>query len=248
VLLAGQGEGHVRLALERLKRRFGVEIDTEQPKTPYRETIQRGATQRSRHKKQSGGHGQFADVTVEIRPLPRGSGFVFSQRVVGGAVPKQWIPAVEQGVRDGLERGGLGFPVTDLEVTLVDGQTHSVDSSEMAFRMAGRLAMDEGLSGCGSILLEPIEKLVVYSPSPSASNVTSALTARRGQILGLSPREDWCGWERIEAYLPQSERQGLIAELRGLTQGLGAFEADFDHMAELSGRLAAEASQGGARP
>ena len=248
VLLAGQGEGHVRLALERLKRRFGVEIDTEQPKTAYRETIERGATQRSRHKKQSGGHGQFADVTVEIRPLPRGSGFVFTQRVVGGAVPKQWIPAVEQGVRDGLEKGQLGFPVTDLEVTLVDGQTHSVDSSEMAFRLAGRLAMEEGLASCGAILLEPIEKLTVYSPSPSASNVTSALTARRGQILGLSPREDWRGWERIEAYLPQSERQGLIAELRGLTQGLGAFEADFDHLAELSGRLAAEASQGaGAR-
>ena len=243
MLLAGQGEGHVRLALERLKRRFGVEIDTEQPKTPYRETIQRGTTQRSRHKKQSGGHGQFADVTVEIRPLPRGSGFVFSQRVVGGAVPKQWIPAVEQGVRDGLEKGQLGFPVTDLEVTLTDGQTHSVDSSEMAFRMAGRLAMEEGMASCGAILLEPIEKLTVYSPSPSASNVTSALTSRRGQILGLAPREDWRGWERIEAYLPQSERQGLIAELRGLTQGLGAFEADFDHMAELTGRLATEASQ-----
>jgi elongation factor G len=243
MLLAGQGEGHVRLALERMKRRFGVEIDTANPKTPYRETIQKGTTTRARHKKQSGGHGQFADVTVEIRPLPRGSGFVFSQRVVGGSVPKQWIPAVEQGVRDGLEKGPLGFPVTDLEVTLVEGQTHSVDSSEMAFRLAGRLAIEDGLAACGSILLEPIEKLTVYSPSPSASNVTSALTARRGQILGLGPREDWRGWERIEAYLPQSERQHLIAEIRGLTQGLGAFEADFDHMAELTGRLAAEASQ-----
>jgi elongation factor G len=243
MLLAGQGEGHVRLALERMKRRFGVEIDTANPKTPYRETIQKGTTTRARHKKQSGGHGQFADVTIDIRPLPRGSGFVFSQRVVGGSVPKQWIPAVEQGVRDGLEKGPLGFPVTDLEVTLVEGQTHSVDSSEMAFRLAGRLAIEDGLAACGSILLEPIEKLTVYSPSPSASNVTSALTARRGQILGLGPREDWRGWERIEAYLPQSERQDLIAEIRGLTQGLGAFEADFDHMAELTGRLAAEASQ-----
>ncbi|HVI34114.1 elongation factor G [Phenylobacterium sp.] len=243
VLLAGQGEGHVRLALERLKRRFGVEIDTQDPKTPYRETIQRGATHRARHKKQSGGHGQFADVTIEIRPLPRGSGFVFQSKVVGGAVPRQWVPAVEQGVRDGLEKGPLGFPVTDLEVTLTDGQTHSVDSSEMAFRIAGRMAIEEGLKACGSILLEPIEKLTVYSPSPSASNVTSALTARRGQILGLAPREDWRGWERIDAYLPQSERQHLIAELRGLTQGLGAFEADFDHMSELTGRLAEEASQ-----
>jgi elongation factor G len=244
VLLAGQGEGHVRLALERLQRRFGVEIDTEQPKTPYRETVQRAVTQKARHKKQSGGHGQFADVTIEMKPLPRGSGFVFDQRIVGGAVPKQWIPAVEAGVRDGLAKGPLGFPVTDLEVVLVDGQTHSVDSSEMAFRIAGRLAIEEALKASGTILLEPIEKLTVYSPSPSASNVTSALTARRGQILGLGPREDWRGWERIEAYLPQSERQQLIAELRGLTQGLGAFEADFDHMAELTGRLAAAASQG----
>ena len=244
VLLAGQGEGHVRLALERLKRRFGVEIDTEQPKTAYRETLQRALTQRSRHKKQSGGHGQFADITIEVKPLPRGSGLVFQQRVVGGAVPKQWIPAVEAGVRDGLVKGPLGYPVTDLEVTLVDGQTHSVDSSEMAFRTVGRLAIEDALKASGTILLEPIEKLTVYSPSPAASNVTSALTARRGQILGLGPREDWRGWERIEAYLPQSERQQLIAELRGLTQGLGAFEADFDHMAELTGRQAAAASHG----
>jgi elongation factor G len=248
MLLAGQGEGHVRLALERLKRRFGLDIDTDPPKTAYRETIQRGTTTRARHKKQSGGHGQFADVTVEIRPLPRGSGFVFTQRVVGGAVPKQWIPAVEQGVRDGLEKGPMGFPVTDLEVTLTDGQTHAVDSSEMAFRMAGRLAIEDGLKACGSVLLEPIEKLTVFSPSPAASNVTSALTARRGQILGLGPREDWRGWERIEAYLPQSERQQLINELRGLTQGLGAFEADFDHMSELTGRLAEEASQAAKQP
>ena len=247
VLLSGQGEGHVRLSLERLKRRFGVDIDTLQPRTPYRETIARGVQQRSRHKKQSGGHGQFADITIEVRPLPRGSGFVFNSKVVGGAVPKQWIPAVETGVRDGLAKGPKGFPVTDLEVTLLDGQTHSVDSSEMAFRTVGRLAIEEALASTGSVLLEPIEKLTVYSPSPSASNVTSALTARRGQILGLGPREDWRGWERIEAYLPQSERQGLIAELRGLTQGLGAFEADFDHMSELHGRLADEAAEG-ARP
>lgn len=248
MLLAGQGDGHVRLAVERLKRRFGVEIDTREPRTPYRESIQKAATQRSRHKKQSGGHGQFADVTIEVRPLPRGSGFVFQSRIVGGVVPKQWVPAVEVGVRDGLERGPLGFPVTDLEVTLTDGQTHAVDSSEMAFRIAGRMAIDEALAASGTILLEPIEKLTVYSPTPSASNVTSALTARRGQILGLAPREDWKGWERIEAYLPQSERQHLINELRGLTQGLGAFEADFDHMSELTGRLAEEASQNARQP
>jgi len=243
MVLWGQGEMHLRVALERLARKYGIAAETHARHIPYKETIRRAAEVRGRHKKQSGGHGQFADVTIEIRPLPRGSGFVFQSRIVGGAVPKQWVPAVEQGVRDGLEKGPLGFPVTDLEVTLTDGQTHSVDSSEMAFRIAGRLAIEEGLKACGSILLEPIEKLTVYSPSPSASNVTSALTARRGQILGLAPREDWRGWERIDAYLPQSERQHLIAELRGLTQGLGAFEADFDHMSELTGRLAEEASQ-----
>jgi elongation factor G len=181
-------------------------------------------------------------VTVEIKPLSRGSGFAFTPKITGGVVPKQWIPAVEQGARDGLARGPLGFPVVDLEVTLVDGSHHSVDSSEMAFRQAGRLAIEEGLRGCGSVLLEPIERLVVFAPSTSLSNITSALSSRRGQILGFGPREGWPGWERIEAYLPQSERHDLIAEIRSITQGLGTFEWDFDHMAELTGRLAEEVS------
>ena len=241
MLLAGQGEGHVRLALERLKRRYGLEVTTDRPRTPYRETIVKPAVQHSRHKKQTGGHGQFGDVTVEIRPLPRGEGFMFGQKITGGAVPKQWIPAVEQGVRDGLARGPLGFPVTDVEVVLVDGAHHSVDSSEMAFRAAGRLAIEEGLRACGSVLLEPVDRLAIDAPSTALSNVTSAISARRGQILGFAPREGWPGWERIEVYLPRSERHDLIAELRAITQGLGAFEADFDHMAELRGRLAAEA-------
>lgn len=243
VLLAGQGDGHVRLALDRLKRRFGVEIATEKARTPYRETILRPVTQHSRHKKQTGGHGQFGDVTVEIRPLPRGEGVVFSQRVTGGAVPRQWIPAVELGVRDGLACGPLGYPVTDVEITLIDGAHHSVDSSEMAFRAAGRLAMEEGLKACGSILLEPVDRLEVVAPSGALSNVTAALSARRGQILGLSPREGWPGWEKIEAYLPRAERHDLIAEIRSLTQGLGGFEAGFDHMSELTGRPATEAAR-----
>ena len=242
VLVSGQGDGHVRLALERLKRRFGVEITTVAPLTPYRETIRAGTSQRGRHKKQTGGHGQFADVTIEIKPRPRGGGFGFASKITGGAVPRQWIPAVEQGVGDGLAKGPLGFPVVDLEVTLLDGAFHSVDSSEMAFRIAGRMAIEEGLRKCGSILLEPIDKLEVFAPASAMSNVTSALSARRGQILGFGPRPGWSGWETIEAYLPQSERNGLIAELRSLTQGLGAFEARFDHMAELGGRLAEEVS------
>ncbi|MEO8812242.1 MAG: elongation factor G [Caulobacteraceae bacterium] len=240
VLIMGQGEGHVRLALERMQRRFGVEITTAKPVTPYRETIRSSVNQRGRHKKQTGGHGQFADVTVEIRPRARGEGFAFVSKITGGAVPRQWIPAVEQGLRDGLAKGPLGFQVVDVEALLLDGGFHAVDSSEMAFRIAGRLAMEEALAKAHAYLLEPIDKLVVFAPSTAIANINSALSSRRGQILGFGPRAGWAGWEAIDAYLPQSERYGLIAEIRSLTQGLGVFEAAFDHMADLTGRLADE--------
>ncbi|HEY2178590.1 MAG TPA: elongation factor G [Caulobacteraceae bacterium] len=243
ILVAGQGEGHVRLAIERLKRRYGVDVNVEPPRTPYRETISSAATQRGRHKKQTGGHGQFADVTIEIKPKPRGSGFTFTSKITGGAVPRQWIPAVEQGVKDGLAKGPLGFPVVDLEVILLDGSFHPVDSSEMAFRIAGRITIDEGLQKCGPKLLEPIDRLGVFVPTSAMSSVNSALSSRRGQILGFGPRDGWPGWERIEANLPHSELHDLIAELRSLSQGLGAYEAEFDHMAELTGRLAQEVSK-----
>ena len=240
MLLCGQGEGHVRLALERLKRRYGVDIAAADPVVPYRETIRSGAQKAARHKKQSGGHGQFADVKIEIKPRERGEGFAFVNKITGGVIPKQWIPAVELGVRDGLVKGPLGFPVVDLEVTLFDGGFHAVDSSEMAFRIAGKLAIDEGLKACGSRLLEPIERLKVFAPSSAIAHINAALSARRGQILGFGPRDGWPGWDVIEAYLPQSERHDLIAEIRSLTQGLGSFETTFDHLAELTGRAADE--------
>jgi elongation factor G len=239
-LITGQGEGHLTVTLERLRRRFGVEVGTRRPKVSYRESIRKAVTQRGRHKKQTGGHGQFGDVVLEIKPLPRGEGFVFHQKITGGVVPKQWIPAVEQGVRDAMEKGPLGFPVTDVEVTLTDGSYHSVDSSEMAFRQAGRLAMTEALAAAQPYMLEPIERLALVAPSASTSKITQAISARRGQILGFQPREGWAGWDEIDACLPRQERLELIAELRGLTQGLGAFLHSFDHMAELSSRLAEE--------
>ncbi|HXV01221.1 MAG TPA: elongation factor G [Caulobacteraceae bacterium] len=245
ILVAGQGEGHVRLAIERLKRRYNVDVNVEPPRTPYRETISSSATQRGRHKKQTGGHGQFADVSIEIKPKPRGSGFTFTSKITGGAVPRQWVPAVEQGVKDGMAKGPLGFPVVDLEVILLDGSFHPVDSSEMAFRIAGRIAIDEGLQKCGPKLLEPIDRLGVFVPTSAMSSVNSALSSRRGHILGFGPRDGWPGWERIEANLPHSELHDLIAEVRSLSQGLGAYEAEFDHMAELTGRLAQEVSKGG---
>jgi elongation factor G len=244
VLLKGQGEGHLRAALDRLKRRYGLDVSTIKPKTPYRETIKKGVTIRGRHKKQTGGHGQFGDVVVEIKPLPRGEGFQFSDRITGGVVPKQWIPAVEQGVRDALEHGPLGFPVVDVAVVLTDGSFHPVDSSEFAFRAAGRLAMHEGLPQCQPVLLEPIEKLTIHAPSATTSKINSLVSARRGQILGFDSRDGWPGWDRIEVYLPQAERADLIVELRSLTQGLATYEAEYDHMTELSGRLADEVAKG----
>ncbi len=238
ILIEGQGEPHLQIALERLRRRFSLEVATSRPIVGYRETIRKSVTQRGRHKKQTGGHGQFADVLVELKPAARGAGFSFSQRITGGAVPKQWIPAVEQGLREALERGPLGFAVTDLEAVLIDGGFHSVDSSEMAFRAAGRLAMNEGLRSCAPYLLEPIELLRISAPSASTPKITAAVAARRGQILGFDPLPGWTGWDEIQAYMPEYHRQDFIAELRGMTQGLGVFEARFDHMAELTGRLA----------
>jgi elongation factor G len=242
-LLSGQSEAHLKLAMERLKRRHGVDAASDAPATPYKETITGAVTQHARHKKQTGGHGQFGDVTVEIRPLARGSGFEFTQKITGGVVPKQWIPAVEQGVRDAMAKGPLGFPVVDVAVTLIDGSYHSVDSSEMAFRQAGRLAMDEGLRRCNPILLEPVERLAIHMPSPCTSSVTSLVSAMRGQVLGFTTRPGWRGWDTLDAYLPRAERYELIAELRSVSQGLGSFEFNFDHMTELTGRLAETIAQ-----
>ena len=247
LLLSGQGEGHLKTALERLKRRFGVEVITSKPKTPYKESIKKSVTQHGRHKKQTGGHGQFGDVIVEIMPVERGTGVQFSEKVTGGVVPRQWIPAVGDGVRDACERGPLGFPVVDVKACLIDGSYHAVDSSELAFRTAGRIAMSEGLKACQPYLLEPIDKVVVYAPSTATSKINSVISGRRGQILGFEGWDESPGWDRIEGYLPHAERQDLIVELRSLTQGLATYEAEFDHMGEVTGRLAEEIVSGAAR-
>jgi elongation factor G len=236
--LRGINDEHLRTALAKLKRRYGVEVTHHAPSIGYRESIRKPVTQRGRHKKQSGGHGQYGDVIIEIRPLGRGEGFHFEEKIHGGAIPKQWIPAVEQGVKDAMQKGPLGFPVVDVAVTLTDGSYHSVDSSELAFRLAGRVAMQEALAEAVPHLLEPVQKLVVVTPSSAASRVSSAVASRRGQMLGMGPREGWTGWDRIEALIPEAELSGLEAELRSMSQGLASYEAEFDHLAELSGHLA----------
>ncbi len=236
--LRGVNDEHLKVTVDRLRRRYGVAIDSRAPAIGYKESIRKSVTQRGRHKKQSGGHGQFGDCVIELRPLPRGEGFKFTDKISGGVVPKQWIPAVEDGVRDSLVKGPLGFPVVDVAVTLIDGSYHSVDSSELAFRTAGRIGMSEALAQAAAHLLEPVMKVKVVAPSGATSRVTSAIASRRGQMLGMGPREGWSRWDQVDALIPEAEMQGFDAELRSLSQGLATYEAEYDHLAELNGSLA----------
>lgn len=239
-VLSGINDEHLAVTLAKLKRRYGVDVATSTPHIAYKESIRKGATQRGRHKKQSGGHGQYGDCIIEVRPLGRGEGFQFIDKITGGVIPKQWIPAVEAGVRDAMERGPLGFPVVDVAVTLTDGSFHSVDSSEIAFRIAGRIAMTEALAQCQPYLLEPVCHLTVSAPPGTGSKVGSVISARRGQILGLGNHPEWERWEAIEATIPEAGLHGLDAELRSLSQGLASYEARFDHLSEIGGRIAEE--------
>lgn len=237
-VLWGQGEMHLRVALERLHGRFGVNADSHPPAISYRETIRKPVSQRGRHKKQSGGHGQFGDVVLEVQPLARGAGFVFVDKIVGGAVPRNYIGAVEDGVVDGLARGPLGFPVIDVQVTLTDGSYHSVDSSDQAFRTAARIGVAEALPKCQPVLLEPIDVVEIVCPSDATAKVNAILSARRGQILGFDSRESWAGWDCVRAMMPEAEIGDLIVELRSATAGAGSFTREFDRMAEVTGRTA----------
>jgi elongation factor G len=236
--LRGINDEHLNTVIARLKRRYGVEVKSHAPAIGYRESIRKPVTQKGRHKKQSGGHGQFGDVIIEVRPLARGEGFQFEEKIHGGSVPRQWIPAVEEGVREAMQKGPLGFLVVDVAVSLVDGSYHSVDSSELAFRLAGRIAMQEALVGAHPHLLEPMHKISVVCPSSATSRITSAIAGRRGQMLGMAPRDGWTGWDRIDALIPEADLTGLEAELRSQSQGLATYEAEFDHLAELNGPLA----------
>lgn len=238
LVLWGQGEIHLQVALERLKTRFNLGVATRKPTVPYKETIRKSTTVHGRHKKQSGGHGQFGDVTIDIKPQPRGAGFAFEDRIVGGAIPRQYIPAVEEGVAEFLRQGPLGFPVVDLAVALTQGSYHTVDSSDMAFKTAARIAMTEGLAQCEPILLEPILKVEVSVPSDTTSKVQRIISGRRGQILGYDSKDGWPGWDTVSASLPQAEMGDLIVDLRSLTMGVGTFSWNFDHLQELTGRVA----------
>jgi len=247
-ILRGQGEVHLRTALARTERKFGLKLATHTPHVNYRETIRKSTEQRGRHKKQSGGHGQFGDVVIQIKPLPRGTGFEFVDKISGGVVPRQFIPSVEKGVRDYLHRGPLGFPVVDVSVTLIDGSYHSVDSSDAAFQMAARVGMSEGMANCSPVLLEPIMAVEVYTPSEQTSRINQIITGKRGQLLGYDAREGWPGWDTVQAHIPEAELQNFIIELRSATQGASSFTYKFDHLAELTGKLAEHAIATRAQP
>jgi elongation factor G len=235
-VLAGQGELHLRAALERLAATSGVKLQSQRPRLPYRETIRHAVVQHARLKRQTGGHGQFADVKLQIAPRPRGAGFHFDEKVVGGAVPKRFIPAVAQAAEEATRKGPLGNPVVDIAVTLLDGTFHSVDSSDMAFATATRIAMQEGLAKAEPVMLEPLHEVTVSVPAEFTANVQRLLSGRRGQILGFAAKPDWDGWDEVQALVPVAELAEMIIELRSQTQGLGSYTHRFDHLAEARGR------------
>lgn len=247
ILVSGCGQLHVEVVCERLARKYGVEVVLKSPQVPYRETIRSKVPAHGRLKKQSGGHGQFADCKIEIEPLPRGGGIEFVDRIVGGAVPRNYIPAIEKGVLDGLKAGALaGYPVVDVRVTLVDGQYHDVDSSEMAFRVAGSMAVKEGLPQAKPVLLEPFASLVVTAPDSCMGDVLGDLNSRRAKVEGMEQRGHS---EVIRAKVPMAEVLRYASDLTSMTSGRGSFDISFSHYEpvpeQLTARIVAELKKEG---
>ncbi len=227
LLVSGMGAEHLDVTIERLRRRFGVEVDVKPPKIPYRETIRSKTKVQGKHKKQSGGHGQFGDAWLEIAPLPRGGGFEFVSRIVGGAIPKTYIPAVEKGVHEAMAQGVLAnYPMVDVKVALYDGTYHDVDSSEMAFKIAGSIGFKKGVLECKPILLEPVMTMEVIVSSEFVGDVIGDLNSKRGKILGVDANDDN---QNVRAHVPMASILNYAPELRALTSGRGVFVMEFDH-------------------
>ncbi|MCE7927943.1 MAG: elongation factor G [Dehalococcoidia bacterium] len=236
VILSGLGDAHLDVTIERLKRKFNVDVELSLPRVPYRETIAKKGAADYTHKKQTGGHGQYARVAIEINPTPRGSGLQFSERVVGGSVPKEFIPAVEKGVMETAREGVVaGYELTDCQVVLFDGKHHPVDSSEMSFKLAASQALKEAVAAAASTLLEPIMLIKVRAPEANAGDIVSDLNTRRAKIHGINPDG---GVSVIEAEVPLAEVQRYASDLRSITQGRGHFELEFDHYGEVPPNIA----------
>ncbi len=231
-IVSGLGESHVQVSIEKLARKFSLELNVAVPKVPYKETVIGSAISEYIHKKQTGGHGQYARVAIEIQPLPRGEGFQFEDKIVGGVVPRQYIPSVEKGVIEGLHEGVLaGFPVTDIKVRLVDGKDHPVDSSDIAFKIAGAMAFKKGAQDARPVLLEPIVDLKITVPDSYTGDIISDLNGRRARVHGMIPAGN--GHTVIEAQVPLAETQRYATDLRSITQGRGSFSMGFSHYEEV---------------
>ncbi|WP_428534640.1 elongation factor G [Rhodopila sp.] len=231
-VLHGQGEMHLQTTVDHLARDYGLKLSTHKPAIAYKETIRKPVHEHGRLKRQTGGHGQFADVKIDVAPRARGEGFQFIDKIVGGSVPRNFIPAVGEAAEDATSKGPFGYQVVDVSVTLVDGSFHSVDSSDMAFKTATQIAMKEALAKAEPVLLEPIDHVTISVPNDYTARAQRLLTGRRGQILGYAERPDWAGWDDVEALVPEAEMHDLIIELRSQTMGLGTFRKRFDHLAE----------------
>ncbi len=236
MLLMGRGEIHLNAAIERLAAVYNLQVAVGAPRIAYKETIRQGGLAAFEFKRQTGGHGQFADVKLEIEPRPRGAGFLFTDKIVGGAVPRQYIPAVRDAAEEAMLKGPFGYPVVDVGVALVDGSFHAVDSSEMAFKTATRMAVGEGLAKAEPVLLEPIDHVTVSVPNSFTAAAQRLLSGRRGQILGYMEKPGWPGWDDVEALAPAAELHDFIIELRSDTMGLGSFQRRFDRLAEARGQ------------
>ena len=219
-----------------MKRKFGVEVVIKEPKVPYRETIRKKVKQHYRHKKQSGGRGQFADIHIEVEPLPRGEGYQFVDKVVGGAVPRTYIPAVDKGIQESIRKGSVaGFPVQDVRVTLYDGQHHAVDSSEMAFKIAGSMGFKNAMKEAKPVLLEPIVKMEISVPDECVGDVIGDMNSRRGKVLGMDPQGNA---QVVNVHVPMSEVLKYAPELRSMTSDRGMFTLEFSHYEEVPGQMA----------
>ncbi len=234
LVVLGMGDTHVDVMAERAKRKFGVELDMRVPQVPYRETISKTASTEYKHKKQTGGHGQYGHVLIRLEPRERGAGFEFGAEVVGGNVPKEYIPAVEKGVVKAMQEGADGFPMVDMRVVLYDGSSHSVDSSGASFEIAGSMALKQGVRAAAPVLLEPIMRLELIVPESAAGAVVGDLNGRRARINGMTPQG---GVAVIEAEAPQAEVQQWATSLRALTQGRGTMRLEFDHFGEVPSHL-----------
>lgn len=236
MLLSGMGQVHLEVTLEKLKRKFGAEVLMKTPKIPYRETVKRPAKAQGRYKKQSGGRGQYGDCCIALQPLPRGSGFEFVDDITGGVVPRQYIPAVEKGIIEAMHEGVIaGYPLVDMRITLYDGSYHSVDSSEMAFKIAGSMAIKKAVQDAGPVLLEPIMRVEITTPDEALGAVIGDVNSKRGKVQGVEPQAG--GNQKVSALIPMSEMLAYVNYLQGLTSGRGLYSMEFSHYEEVPGHL-----------